>query len=178
MRTLLALAIGTWVGAGLMAAPTRMAAEVRQQAPAADPLAVMEPFVGRDWIAKFPTGGLTDTQHYEWMFGRKFLRNVHHVRDAAGHVVYEGETIYGFDAATAAIRWWYFNATGGYIDGTVVEEADGTLLFEGVNHAGKQQTAKVRSTSCFEEDGFTSTTWFWRDGDWKVERELIFSEKK
>lgn len=149
-----------------------------QQAPAADPLALLEPLVGREWIADMPGGKFTDTQRFDWMYGRKFVRNPHQVRDAAGKVVYEGETIYGYDAAAKQLRWWYFNATGGFLVGTVIEQPDGTLLFEGENHAAPGQTAKVRSSSRIEEEEWISTTWFWRDGEWKVEREMTFTAKE
>ncbi|MSR48065.1 MAG: hypothetical protein EXS13_13575 [Planctomycetes bacterium] len=159
MRTFTALFIGAAIGASFAPQPAaRLGSLVADTVAVDDPLAPLEPFTAHDWVATFPNGKLTDTQRYEWMLGKKFLRNPHQVRDADGKVVYEGETIYGFDAATKALRWWYFNATGGWIDGTVAEEPDGTLLFEGVNHAGSNQTAKVRSTSLFEGEQWTSTT--------------------
>jgi len=141
----------------------------------ANPLEVLAEFVGPEWVATFPDGKLTDTQRFDWMFGGKFLRNPHQVKDAQGKVVYEGETIYGFDARQQVLRWWYFNATGGFIEGTVKIEDDGTLVFEGENHAAKSQIAKVRSSSRLAApDHWLSTTWFWRDGRWDVERELEF----
>jgi outer membrane protein assembly factor BamB len=176
MRTWTAWTAGLAAGAALAAA-TR-ASPTQDAKPDAGPLAVLEPLAAHKWVAPFPNGRLTDTQRFEWMYGRKFLRNPHQVKDASGKVVYEGETIYGFDEATGAVRWWYFNATGGFIEGTVVEEPDGTLVFEGENHAAKQQTAKVRSTSLVDGDAWRSTTWFWKDGEWKPERELRFAPQK
>jgi len=176
MTTWTAWTLGVATGIALALAPQVAPAPAMKED--AGPLALLEPLTAHEWVAPFPNGKLTDTQRFEWMYGRKFLRNPHQVKDASGKVVYEGETIYGFDAAKGAVRWWYFNATGGFIDGTVGEEPDGTLLFEGENHAGKQQTAKVRTTSLVDGDRWTSTTWFWRDGDWKQERVLEFAPKE
>ena len=174
MRTLLVLAAG--LALGWLAAARPAPAAARAQA-GPDPLAPLAPLVAREWIATFPNG-LTDTQSSQWLYGRKFIRNPHQVRDASGKVVYEGETIYGWDAGAKELRWWYFNATGGWIDGTVTVEEDGTLLFEGTNHGGPGQTAKVRSTTSFAEpERWLATTWFWKDGAWVPERELEFRPK-
>jgi hypothetical protein len=170
MRTLLALVTCFFLGWSVSSRTSQVTGE------APGPLAPLAPLVGRTWITTFPNGALTDTQRFEWMYGRKFVRNPHQVKDAAGQVVYEGETIYGWDAGAGELRWWYFNATGGWIDGTVAVEDDGTLVFEGENHGGTGQTAKVRSSAHFEgDDRWLSTTWFWRDGEWQVERELEFA---
>ncbi|TAJ24731.1 MAG: hypothetical protein EPO68_01095 [Planctomycetota bacterium] len=142
-------------------------------------LAPLAPMCGRTWVAQFPKGGLSDTQTYEPLLGGQFIRNEHAVADASGKVVYSGETIYGWDAPTSTLRWWYFNATGGWIDGTIERAADGSLVFDGVNHAGGTQTAKVRSSSKFDADGRQLvTTWFWRDGAWVPERELVYAPRR
>jgi hypothetical protein len=60
-------------------------------------LAPLAALVGTSWVGEFPGGCMTDTQEFEWMLGRKFLRNVHRVANAEGAVVYEGETIFGWD---------------------------------------------------------------------------------
>lgn len=176
MRILSALVLGGAVGAALASPASPDALREQAAAKSADPLAPLAPLADHAWEAAFPDGKLTDRQQFEWLYGRKFLRNPHQVRDASGQVVYSGETIYGWDASAATIRWWYFNATGGWIDGTVTVEADGALRFDGDNHAGAGQPAKVRSSSRFEGDLWISTTWFERDGVWKQEREMVFSE--
>ena len=144
----------------------------------ADPLASLAPYVGGEWVAAtFPAGSLTDIQRFEWICAKKFLRNTHEVQDSTGKVVYSGETIYGYDVPTQTLRWWYFNATGGWIDGTVALEDDGTLAHEGTNHAPPGQPARVRSSSKLDGEHWTSTTWFEKDGAWKVERELEYRKK-
>lgn len=113
------------------------------------------------------------------MVDGKFLRNVHRVSDEQGRVVYEGETVYGWDPAAKQFRWWYFNSTGGWIDGTVAVEKDGTLVFDGDNHGGPGQTARVRSSASFDAQGkLHAKTWFAKDGDWKLERELVYEPGK
>jgi hypothetical protein len=138
-------------------------------------LATLAPLCGRTWVAQFAEGGFSDTQTYEPILGGQFVRNAHAVADANGKVVYSGETVYGWDAPTSTLRWWYFNATGGWIDGTIERAADGSLVFDGTNHAGGNQTARVRSSARFDARGRQLvTTWFWRDGAWVPERELVY----
>ena len=69
------------------------------------------PLIGRDWTAPLPKGNLTDTQRFEWVYGKKFIRNTHAVKTANGEVVYEGETVYAWDSRSGRIVWWYWNAS-------------------------------------------------------------------
>jgi hypothetical protein len=73
----------------------------KQSTPAADPdkLDSLAPLIGRDWTAPLPNGNLTDTQRFEWMYGKKFVRNTHFVKTTKGEVVYEGETVYAWTPA-------------------------------------------------------------------------------
>ena len=104
------------------------------------------PLIGRDWTAPLPNGGLTDTQRFEWVYGKKFIRNTHWVKTAKGEVVYEGETVYGWDARSGRIVWWYWNASGGYLEGTATIGADGVITIEGENHGDSKQLDRIRST--------------------------------
>ncbi len=55
-----------------------------------NPLNVLAPLIGTDWVADFPGGQATDTQHFEWTLGQKFVRNTHQVRSKDGQVLYAG----------------------------------------------------------------------------------------
>lgn len=140
-------------------------------------LRALAPLVGGEWKTAFPNG-MTDVQRFEPMVAGRFLRNVHEVRDTQGKVVYEGETVYGAGSEEdGSLRWWYFNSTGGWIDGTIVPGAGGTFDYEGENHAPSGQTDRVRGRFELDElaaGRFKSLTWFWRDGDWHLERELVY----
>jgi hypothetical protein len=121
---------------------------------------------GTQWIGRFPDGDLTDEQRFEWVYGGRFLRNTHRVRNAAGDVVYEGETIFAWDPSNDRIAWWYWNTTGGHITGTMVETEQGWIS-EGENHAPSGQTPRVRGAMV----DITSVSWesvqyFERDGEW------------
>lgn len=124
------------------------------------------PLVGRDWTAPLPTGNVTDTQRFEWMYGTKFIRNTHAVKTANGQVVYKGETVYAWDARANKIVWWYWNASGGFVEGTASIGADGTISTEGQNHGGANQLDRTRSTMRITPDGWTFTASSEKDGKW------------
>jgi enterochelin esterase-like enzyme/predicted esterase len=130
------------------------------------------PLVGKLWVAALPSGSLSDEQQFEWVYGGRFLRNEHWVRNAAGEVVYEGETLYAWDPLSEQIVWWYWNATGGYVDGTM-SESQGALVFAGRNHAPDGQTPRVRGAlRDVSATGWESVQFLDRDGEW-VERWTI-----
>ena len=140
-------------------------------APAAKPgkLDAFAPLIGRDWTATLPNGVLTDTQRFEWVYGKKFIRNTHAVKTAKGDVVYEGETIYGWDARAGRIVWWYWNASGGYVEGTATVEADGTIRTEGENHGDTKQLDRTRSTLRIGKDHWIFTPAYEKDKVWHNE---------
>jgi len=139
------------------------------QAPPSSPkeaLAVLAPLVGANWRAPLPGGQLTDTQHFEWMYDQMFIRSPHHVDTADGKTVYQGETIYGWDARAHQIVWWYWNETGGYLTGTVVPNADGSLLLEGENHGPADQLDRTRQTIRIADGSWTMETSQQQGGQW------------
>ena len=127
------------------------------------------PLIGRDWTAPLPNGNLTDTQRFEWMYGKKFVRNTHFVKTTKGEVVYEGETVYAWDARSARIVWWYWNASGGYLEGTASIGADGAITTEGQNHGDASQLDRTRSTIRIIADGWTFSPSYEKDRVWKSE---------
>lgn len=135
-------------------------------------LAPLSPLVAQRWIGTFPNGKMTDEQQFEWVFGGKFLRNTHQVRNEAGKVVYEGETIYAWDPKGEQIVWWYWNTTGGFITGTLAGRGE-LWLAEGVNHA-VGQTPAVRSELRISQDSWESINYFQREGAWKEQFRMTF----
>jgi len=136
---------------------------------AAGKLDAFAPLIGRDWTSPLPKGNLTDTQHFEWMYGKKFVRNTHAVKTAKGEVVYEGETVYAWDARSSRIVWWYWNASGGYLEGTVSIGADGAINTEGQNHGNSDQLDRIRSSIRIMGDRWTFAPSYEKDHVWNSE---------
>lgn len=134
----------------------------------------LAPLVGRTWRATLPGGELRDTQAFEWMLGGSYLRNAHRVTDSAGRVVYEGETVYGWDHEARRLRFWYFNSTGGYVAGDL-EEREGRWRAEGRNHGPEGQTSRVRSEIAIGDDTWTLTSFFFEGGAWKERFTIEFT---
>lgn len=139
-----------------------------------DHFAALTPLIGKVWRGTFPGGELHDTQEFEWMLGGKFVRNVHRVTSLAGKVVYEGETIYGWDHESERVRWWYFNATGGQVIGDLVQ-VDGRWIAEGRNHGPKGQPGRVRSDLVIGEDSWTSISFLLDEDEWAQQGAMEFS---
>jgi len=57
------------------------------------------------------------------MYGGKFIRDKHVVKGKNGD--YLGETIYGFDARSKQIAYWYFSSDGDIDQSSVLPVADG-----------------------------------------------------
>jgi hypothetical protein len=127
-------------------------------------LARFAPLVGGTWTAEL-NAEATDEQTYVWLYGGKFLRNAHRVTNRKGEVVYEGETIYAFDARGQGLVWWYWNSTGGHIVGTGAWNG-ARCEFEGENHAGPDQTERVKARIEVGAGELVRTSWFWKDGAW------------
>ena len=128
-------------------------------------------------MADFPGGKLSDTQIWSWAYDGKFLRSVHEVKDAEGRVVYGGETIYGWDAREERLTWFYFNATGGIVTGTLepdVEGGEGRWRVAGENHGPAEQLQEVRGLMAIEGDGWSSTSFALKDGEWREQAKLVF----
>jgi hypothetical protein len=136
-------------------------------------LQLFVPLIGRVWRGDFPGGAVQDTQEFEWMLGRKFVRNLHRVTNSKGEVIYEGETVYGWDFETEQLRWWYFNSTGGHVIGDLIEE-NGAWVAKGVNHGPKGQVGRVRSDLRIDADRWTSTSFKPAGEDWTKEFTMEF----
>ena len=130
------------------------------------PLGMFAPLIGRSWTAEFPGGKATDHQQFEWVYGEKFVRNTHQVRSAEGGVVYEGETVYAWDARQQRIVWWYWNSTGGYVTGTAHRRDDGAIVSEGENSGPANQLDRTRLILRIGDGQWTSQGAQQRDGKW------------
>jgi hypothetical protein len=86
----------------------------------------LEFLVGNCWTGKFPDGKQTDTHCFEWVYDRKFIRDRHVVR--GGTSLYEGETIYAWDAKEKRVGYWYWSNTGLTVTGTVEYKPDSIVF--------------------------------------------------
>jgi len=142
-----------------------------------DKLAVLKPLVGHTYVGTFPNGNMTDVHSFEWVFEDKFIRNKHEVRNADGQTVYAGEAIYAWDPKTESLVFWYWNTTGGFVEGAVAEE-NGKLMANGENHGQKGQVAKVRSALWdIGSDSYKATSYFWKDGAWQEQWTMTFKRQ-
>jgi hypothetical protein len=88
--------------------------------PAFEPLAFL---AGHCWRGDMPDGKATDEHCFSWIYEGRFLRDRHVVK-AGDKAVYEGETIYYWNAAAKEIQYLYITASGGHSHGRVKPGAD------------------------------------------------------
>lgn len=124
--------------------------------PAAPDYSALEFVAGHCWKGPFPDGKSTDEHCFSWMFGKHFLRDVHHVRDDTGKVVYEGETIYAWDPQRKLISWRYYSAAGFVMDGTVQRE--GTNLVFPATYVTPDGTSEIRATWTPHDGGYRAVS--------------------
>jgi hypothetical protein len=67
------------------------------------------------------------------------------------------------------IVWWYWNASGGYLEGTASIGADGAINTEGQNRGDANQLDRTRSTIRIIADGWTFTPSYEKDRVWHCE---------
>jgi len=162
----------------VLSVPLMAAFQGKESAPAAvEPIAQLRPLaalVGHPWVAALPGGKLTDTQSWTWLYGGKFLRSEHQVRDAEGHTVYSGETIYAWDAREEKLVWWYINATGGFVEGTFVPDGERSYRVEGKNHGPSSQKDEIHGLMEIQDGTWSSTALELRDGAWHEASKLEF----
>lgn len=134
----------------------------------------LTPLLGKTFKASFPNSEMTDEQQFEAVYGGKFIRNIHRVRNAVGKVVYEGETLFAKDHKTNGIVFWYWNSTGGYVEGQLKIEEERLSVY-GENHGPAGQIAEVRSSMYnISEKGYTSEAFFLKDGVWEPRWVMTF----
>lgn len=161
-----------------LSVPLAAAFQGERAAPAAiepiEPLRPLAGLVGHPWVASLPGGKLTDTQTWTWAYGGKFLRSVHEVRDSEGKALYGGETIYAWDARAEKLVWWYFNTTGGFVEGTFEPEGEHAYRVEGRNHGPAEQKTEIHSLMEIADGSWSSTSLELKDGEWREANRLEF----
>jgi hypothetical protein len=112
-----------------------------QPEPAYQPLAFL---VGHCWRGTLPDGKLTDEHCFSWIYGGKFVRDVH-VLERSGQPQGRGESIYLWDAPSQQLQYLYIESAGGYSRGSVSAEG-ATLVFPPAHYVenGQEQTYRSR----------------------------------
>ena len=104
-----------------------IAARAYAQQPAS-PFAPIEFVVGSCWVGTFPEGKQTDEHCFEWVFDRKFVRDRHVVR---GGELYQGETLYDWDAKNKRLAFTYWNSLGMVMHGDVKSTPQSIVFDQG-----------------------------------------------
>lgn len=126
----------------------------------------------RCWLGRFPDSQLRDVHCWEWAIANRFLRNRHQVSGSKG-VVYQGETLYGWDARDEVLRYWYFNSLGGVSEGTVEHTEDGWMFRE--QHRGSPEDMELQTAfTRHDKDSYSVKTQKLTDGEWKPFGEIAF----
>ncbi len=96
----------------------------------ADPIAGLKPMAfvaGHCWKGTFPDGQTTDEHCFEWLYGGKFLRDRHVVRNPS-RPDYVGEAFYYWDAEAKRIEYVYLENLGGVSRGRAEAASDGMVF--------------------------------------------------
>lgn len=108
------------------------------------PYAPLAFLAGHCWRGELPGGKKdVDTHCFSWIYGDKFVRDVHTVR-GEGHEDYVGESIYYWDSVAKKLRYLYFENAGGSSTGAV-ETTDAALVFPPTNYQEGSRTQTYRS---------------------------------
>jgi hypothetical protein len=90
------------------------------------PFRPLEFLVGHCWIGTFPDGKQIDEHCFEWMYDKKFIRDRHIVR--GGPSIYEGQSIYSWDAKAKRVVFSYYNNVGQVMTGHAEETSEGIVF--------------------------------------------------
>jgi len=96
------------------------------------------------WKGTFPDGKQTDEHCFSWIYGGRFLRDVHTVHGPS-HPDFHGESIYFWNSGTGELEYLYIEDQGGVSRG-IVGTAPDALVFPPTSYveAGKTQTYRSR----------------------------------
>jgi hypothetical protein len=98
---------------------------------------------GYCWKGGFPGGKMTDEHCFSWIYGGKFLRDVHTLR-GEGRPDAHGESTYFWNSSTQQIEYLYIESEGGFSRGPVSADKSG-LVFPDTNFVENGNTQVYRS---------------------------------
>jgi hypothetical protein len=119
----------------LLACPARA-----QPEPPYQPLAFL---AGHCWKGTLPDGKQTDEHCFSWIYGGKFLRDLHTVK-GAGPEASLGESIYFWNSSDKQLEYLYIESQGGFSRGSVATDQD-ALVFPSASYVENGRTQTYRS---------------------------------
>jgi len=132
----------------------------------ASPYAPLAFLAGHCWQGELPGGKKDiDTHCFSWIYGDKFVRDVHTVR-GEGHKDYVGESIYFWDSVAKKLQYLYVENAGGSSKGEV--EASATALVfppTAYQEGGKTRTYRSRWMHA-DADAYDVVTEFSKGDEW------------
>ena len=146
--------------------PIVIAASSASAADAPSPYAPLAFLAGHCWQGALPGDKKdVDTHCFSWIYGDRFVRDVHVVH-GEGHKDYSGESIYYWDSAAKKLQYLYFENAGGTSKGDV-EAGDKELVFPAATfqEGGKTQTYRSRWTHS-GSDAYDVVTEFKKGDGW------------
>ena len=131
------------LAASLCASPGANATQAAEGAPA-NPYQPLAFLVGHCWRGAFPDGHVPDEHCFSWLYGGKFVGDVH-VVDSGGGKQDRGESICVWDSVARQLQYLYIESGGGFSRGTVSAEGD-SLVFPAAHYTdnGAEQTYRSR----------------------------------
>jgi hypothetical protein len=148
-----------------------LAAAQPEQAPSDlfAPLAPLAFLIGHCWQAELGQRRI-DTHCFESFYGGRFVRDRHRVTGGAS--VYEGETIYDWNAAAGRIEYTYWASDGGVSRGALTTH-DGLLDFgEDVNR--RADGVDVRIATTWRLSGSTAYDVVWTSPEAGLNRRMHY----
>jgi hypothetical protein len=112
----------------------------------AEPQRVYQPLeflAGHCWKGTIPGGKTTDEHCFSWIYGGKFLRDVHTLRGGSRPEA-KGESIYLWNSAAGQIEYLYIESDGGFSRGPVSTDKD-ALVFPDTSFVENGKTQIYRS---------------------------------
>lgn len=119
----------------LLTGPARAQPEAPYQ-----PLAFL---AGHCWRGTFPDGKQTDEHCFSWIYGGKFLRDLHTVKGTE-HEDSRGESIYFWNSSGKQLEYLYIESQGGFSRGSVATDQD-ALVFASASYVENGHTQTYRS---------------------------------
>lgn len=145
-------ALAVFIALGVACAASGAHGQLRQE------LGPLEFLVGWCWQGEFPDGVRVDTHCFEAIFDGQHVRDRHAV--TGGATIYQGETVYSWNANEQTISYVYWNSIGGVSTGTATADDDGSIVFPDEAYAGGDGQRVTVSTSWrnISDTGYDSLT--------------------
>jgi len=131
-----------------------------------NPLAPLAPLVGSCWHGQFAGQNRTDSRCFTLVYDGAHIIDRHRVE--SGDTIYEGHTIFSWNAEENRIDYVYFNSLGGVSMGSLETIENGFAFPDETYQAPDGSMQTIHSTWTIEQDGWQQNA---HEGDnliWQV----------